>query len=106
LCATVFDIVDRLSFFDTWIQDGAPKVYWISGFFFTQSFLTGVMQNYARKFSVPIDTVGFEFEVLDHDDVNVPPPEIGAYCNVRRIHHVYHCAINLNIYANVVGTVP
>jgi len=31
----------RLSFFRDWVDNGAPVTFWVSGFYFTQSFFTG-----------------------------------------------------------------
>jgi hypothetical protein len=44
-----------------WLESGPPAVFWLSGFFFTHAFLTGVKQNFARRRHVPIDAVA-----LDH----------------------------------------
>ena len=63
LSSYVADLVARISFLSSWIDDGQPRVYWISGFFFTQSFLTGTRQNHARKYGLAIDTISFNFFV-------------------------------------------
>ncbi|CAK6445071.1 unnamed protein product [Pipistrellus nathusii] len=75
----VADLLARLAFFQDWIASGPPTVFWISGFYFTQSFLTGVSQNYARKYTIPIDHIGFEFEVTTQEAAMESSPEDGAY---------------------------
>merc|ERR1711871_1615825 len=74
------DLKLRLQFFADWIDRGKPPaVFWISGFFFTQSFLTGVMQDFARKNALSVDSLQLKFHVLRQ-----PPTEsanVGAYVN-------------------------
>lgn len=71
----VTDLKARLEFFQTWIDKGIPPFYWINKFFFTQGFLTGAIQNYARKYGIAIDRLLFDFQINQED--NPPPPEDG-----------------------------
>ena len=44
----VTDLLARLKFFQDWIDTGAPTVFWISGFYFTQSFMTGTSPSFQQ----------------------------------------------------------
>ena len=55
------DLMTRLDMIHQWIEEGTPVVFWISGFYFPQSFLTGSRQNFARRKKIAIDRVEFDF---------------------------------------------
>jgi len=72
------DFLARLDFLQKWFDDGPPACFWISGFYFTQAFLTGVQQNFARQYKIPIDQLTYDFEVKTHTKPKNPPKD-GAY---------------------------
>nr|KAI8726418.1 dynein heavy chain 6; axonemal [Biomphalaria glabrata] len=66
LASWVKDLIMRCCFIDNWINNGPPKSFWLSGFFFPQGFLTGTLQNFARKYNQPIDHLSFKFILLPY----------------------------------------
>ena len=74
------DLIKRVGFLQHWADNGIPIVFWISGFFFPQAFLTGTLQNFARKTRKAIDAISFDFHILDKPiDELVTPPKVGVY---------------------------
>jgi len=73
------DLQKRIDMFKEWINNGIPIVFWVSGFFFTQCFFTGVLQNYARKTTIPIDKLTFDYLVIDQKQEFQAPPSKGCY---------------------------
>ncbi len=64
LASWVTDLHARIAFMRKWLVNGQPGVFWMSGFFFPQGFMTGTLQNHARKYSIAIDTLSFSFHIL------------------------------------------
>lgn len=80
LSAWVLDLQERLKFIETWSREGPPKVFWISGFFFPQAFLTGTFQNYARKHKIPVDALTFTYQIVNLKEEDIKnPPDDGCY---------------------------
>ena len=82
LASWMLDLLQRVKFLSDWIAGGPPPTYWISGFFFPQAFFTGTMQNYARRHTIAIDELSFEFKIYDEvtpSEVH-EKPEDGCYC--------------------------
>jgi dynein heavy chain len=81
LGAWMEELIQRITFFSDWIEKGKPAVYWFSGFFFPQAFITGTLQNYARKYKLAIDRLSFHFKI--RDDLSIAtvtePPKDGCY---------------------------
>ena len=64
LASWFLDLLGRVEFLKTWLSEGPPAAYPLPVFFFPQGFLTGVLQNHARKYRIPINTLDFNFDVL------------------------------------------
>ncbi|GBP63069.1 Dynein heavy chain 3, axonemal [Eumeta japonica] len=81
----IFLFIFRLKFLQDWIDGGPPIVFWLSGFYFTQSFLTGALQNYSRHNKIPIDQIHFEYTVTSMEAECDTEPSFGVYCKVNSI---------------------
>lgn len=72
------DLIERLKFFQNWVDHGKPVLFWLSGIYFTQAFTTGAAQNFARKYTIPIDALTFDFQTMREQAPREPPGD-GVY---------------------------
>nr|PIM04279.1 putative dynein heavy chain [Toxoplasma gondii COUG] len=86
LSSWIKDLIQRLQFFSRWVDEGPPAAFWLPGFFFTQSFLTAVLQSFSRLAQVPIDEISLDFEVLQSSTKSetdakaaLSPPSVGCH---------------------------
>ncbi|GAB0094584.1 Dynein heavy chain [Sergentomyia squamirostris] len=78
IASYIEDLLQRLAWFDGWVRNGIPETYWLPGFFFAQAFLTGILQNHARKCQIPIDELVFDHRVLNGEDSLTKGVQIGG----------------------------
>ena len=63
------DLKLRVAFMNDWLINSTPNSFWLSGFFFPQGFITGLLQSYARQPDklIPIDELYLTFKIQDID---------------------------------------
>ncbi|KAM6127972.1 dynein axonemal heavy chain 8 [Pterocles gutturalis] len=75
------ELLERNNQFSTWIFEGRPNVFWMTGFFNPQGFLTAMRQEATRAHKGwALDTVTIHNEVLkqNKEEITAPPSE-GVY---------------------------
>lgn len=61
------DLKQRIIFIRSWMQNGNPATFWLSGLFFPQGFITGLLQNHARVTKTPVSDISFRFSIVDKE---------------------------------------
>jgi dynein heavy chain len=76
----ISDLKKRIEFIQQWLVNGHPIVYWMSGLFYPQGFITGVYQNHARETKIPVSDITMKFTVMNttKDDIQ-KGPKYGIY---------------------------
>lgn len=74
------DLELRIAQISSWANDCMPKVFWLAGFTYPTGFLTALLQTSARKNGISIDSLSWEFLLVNqHEDTITEAPADGAY---------------------------
>lgn len=80
LAAWSRDLLQRIAQLQLWAERGAPNVFWLTGFTYPTGFVTALQQTSARRNNVSIDTLSWDFNVVNTEEADVAQaPKEGAY---------------------------
>jgi dynein heavy chain len=89
LASWVVDLEERLSFVKKWLDHGHPSVFWISGFFFPQAFMTGVLQ--ASEFEILKSDLRSLLRIFTAAKEIIPAPDLSTeLCSQNEVSDRHH----------------
>ncbi|CDJ35605.1 uncharacterized protein EMH_0098590 [Eimeria mitis] len=68
LAAWMANLRRRVDFMALWLRGKPPHPFWLPGCFSPRSVCKAMLQQYARRQSLKIDSVGFTFYVLENEE--------------------------------------
>jgi dynein heavy chain len=76
------DLVCRISALQKWINEALPRCFWLPGFTYPTGFLTAVLQTSARKNGIAIDSLSWEFPIINTPATSIAQyAKDGSYCH-------------------------
>ena len=71
----ITDLQDRLAFLQTWLTQGRPKHYWLSGIFFTHGFIAAILLSHSHESGIAVDTLAIKLtaQQLAHTEIAEAP---------------------------------
>lgn len=59
------DLNERIRWLKQWVDNRIPQSFWLTAFFYPQSFLISCKQNYARRRGIDLSTVNFKHRIQE-----------------------------------------
>lgn len=74
------DLLQRIEFMRNWLTNGHPTSFWMSGLFYPQGFITGVLQNHARDTKIPVSEITFKHTLMNKEHHEITKgPQVNFY---------------------------
>ncbi|XP_054010575.1 dynein axonemal heavy chain 7-like [Hylaeus anthracinus] len=70
------NLVKRTNFIKQWMNQGCPKVIWLDTLFFGKMFFSAILTTFSKRYGLPIEQIGFEFEVTTEEEVDVEDVDV------------------------------
>lgn len=81
LASYIRDLCERIAFFRKWIDNGEPRVFWFSAFYFPQGLVGAHIWLYAARHSMDTDLISIRYDITNYDRQTYDEAEFTEFLN-------------------------